>query len=333
MKKFLLRGILPRFLSCILCILTFLPHPRTNVFFSHTSPSATTVSSALNPSSPTPAISDPSVLNHSSPTPAISDSSTLSHFTPTPAPTGSSALNPSNPTPATTISSALNPSNPTPMSATNLQNTVLPNVGSYACVLVDNAFFYSAPDEKRGLFLLPKTYYVRLVEYRADYCKIEYQSDIGDSKRLVGYARTDNLTFVSYIPQRPYLYYVFDLSYKIEDTMFNDSTFLTEITLSCVYYGDYIVGSECFCYVLRGDEFGYVPKPTSLYYEENTEYADYLASLQPEPDSTSDSSAEVDEQSNSPAQIAILVAICLLVPILAALVLKPPRRPPYETDE
>ena len=277
MKKFLLRGFLPRFLISIFCFLTFLPHPRANVLFSHSFP----ISATASPIVKTDALTQ----------------------------------------------------NPIPVSATNLQNTTLPAVGSYACILTDSAFFYTDADAKRGLFLLPKSYYVRLLEYRTDYCKIEYQSDVGDLKRLVGYARTEDLTFVDYTPQRPYLYYVFDLHYKIEDTTQLDSTFLTEISLSCVYYGDYVVGSERFCYVLRGDEFGYVPKPISLSYEENTEYADYLASLQPEPDSSSDSSSETEEKSNSPAQIAILVAICLLVPVLAALVLKPPRRPPYETDE
>ena len=277
MKKFLLRGVLPRFLLLIFCFLTFSPQPRASVSFSHIFP----VSAAASP---------------------------ITTNTP-------------------------QRQNPIPMSAINSPTTVAPTVGSYACVLGDNTFFYTAADEKSGLFLLPKTYYVRLLNYQAEYCKIEYQSDDGNLKRLIGHARTADLTFVDYTPKRPYLYYTFDLHYKIEDTTQLDSTFLTEISLSCVYYGDYIVGSERFCYVLRGDEFGYVPKPTSLYYEDNDEYADYLASLQPDPEIPDASSSTTEEKSNSPAQIAILVAICLLVPVLAALVLKPPRRPPYETDE
>lgn len=182
------------------------------------------------------------------------------------------------------------------------------------------------------MFLLPKSYYVRLLEYRPDYSKVEYQTDGGNAKRVVGYVQTSALTFVDYVPQRPYLYYTFDLHYKIEDAERSDSSFLTQLTFTCVYYGDYLIGSELYCYVLRGDEFGYVPKPASLVFEENSEYADHLASQQPAPEV----SAPVDDEENpshSPVQIAILVAICLLVPILAALVLKPPRRPPYERDE
>ena len=84
------------------------------------------------------------------------------------------------------------------------------------------------------------------------------------------------LTFVEYVPKRPYLYYVFDVYYKLDDKPIEDSSFLTEIKVSCVYYGDFFLGGKTYCYVLRGDTFGYIPKPTTISYEENTEYADYL---------------------------------------------------------
>ena len=201
---------------------------------------------------------------------------------------------------------------------------VVPLTGDYACILSDDVFFYTNADGRKGLFLLPKSYYVRLLEHRSDYCKVEYQTD-NSARRLVGYVATEKLTFVNYVPARPYLYYVFDLRYKIENTDQTDSAFLTEITISCVYYGDYVIGSERYCYVLRGEEFGYVPKPTSLVYEDNDEYADYVASLQPPSEPDLDEETPNTTEKNSPAQIAILVAICLLVPILAALVLKPSR--------
>lgn len=205
-----------------------------------------------------------------------------------------------------------------------------PVSGSYACVLSE-AFFYSAPDERRGLFLLPKTYFVRLVEYGESYCKVEYLTDDTNTKKLTGYAKTETLTFVDFTPTRPYLYYFFDVRYRIDGTEEEDDNFLTEITLTCAYYGDYTIGSETYCYVLRGDEFGYIPKAETLSYEENTEYADYLASLSEAP--STGNPQQKPEGSSSPAQIAILIALCLLVPVLAALILKPPRRPPYEQEE
>ena len=206
-----------------------------------------------------------------------------------------------------------------------------PNAGDYACILSDDVFLYSTADGRKGLFLLPQSYYVRLIEYHYDYCKVEYQRNESDAQRVVGYAKTEELTFIDYVPVRPYLYYVFDVTYTIENAEPSNSSFLTEITLSCVYYGDYRVGSELYCYVLRGDEFGYIPKPTGLSYDKNTEYADYLASLTPPP--TEEPEPSPSESTVTPMQIAILIAICLLVPVLAAFILKPPRRPSYEIED
>lgn len=222
-----------------------------------------------------------------------------------------------------------------PITLTSFAETAPPTRGDYACILQDETYFYAVPEEKRGLFLLPKTYYVQLVEYGETYCKVTYLSDDTHTKQLTGYVRTDQLTFVEYIPQRPYLYYVFDVKYQIQETDKTDSSFLTQLTVTCAYYGDYNVGTEVYCYVLRGEEFGYVPKPESLQYEDNTEYADYLRTVEEtktEPDDNSDTETP-NKNGISTLQIVILAALCLLVPVLAALILKPPRRPPYDKIE
>ena len=218
-------------------------------------------------------------------------------------------------------------SNPTPLASDTLKT---PTIGSYACILSEESFFYAAPSENTGLFLLPKTYYVKLLAYAPDFCQVEYLYDDTHVKKLIGYARTNELTFVDYIPEKPYLYYLFEISYRLEEANGQDEGFLTEIKATCAYYGDYKIGSNLYCYVLRGDSFGYVPKPATIRYEENGEYAQ--RHLQADEPPTVDEH-NLDEPSSSPAQIAILIALCLLVPIVAALILKPPRRPPYETDE
>ena len=205
-----------------------------------------------------------------------------------------------------------------------------PQAGDYACILTDSTFFYSAADEKRGMFLLPRTYYVRLLEYGNEYCRVEYLQDSEKTKRLVGYAKTNELTFVDYQPTRPYLYYLFEIKYRLDDSGVASSDFLTEIVLTCAYYGDYKIGSETYCYVLRGGTLGYVPKPANLTIPKNTEYEEWVAQQTPTDAPTEPPLQEQEE--SSPAQIAILIALCLLVPTLAALILKPPRRPPYETD-
>ncbi len=179
--------------------------------------------------------------------------------------------------------------------------------------------------------MLPPTYYVKLVEYGTEYSRVEYLYDDLQTQKLVGYAKTERLTFVDYAPKQPYFYHVFEVSYRL-DGGGTTSEFLDEITLTCAYYGDYKIGSRTYCYVLREQTFGYVPKPIDLTVPENTEYAEYLGSLSAETAAKEETTSE-EKSSSTPAQIAILVSLCLLVPVLAALILKPPRRPPYETEE
>jgi hypothetical protein len=208
--------------------------------------------------------------------------------------------------------------------------SVSPTAGIYACILGDNTYFYTAANDQSGLFLLPKTYFVKTLEVANDFCKIEYLYDDEHVSRIVGYAKTEELTFVDFIPERPYLYYLFELSYTLENTSSNSNdNFLTQITFTCAYYGDYKIGSKTYCYVLREGKFGYVPKPETISFDENPEYTQSLT-----PDAIPETSEPQQEQTSPDGvQIAILVALCLLVPVLAALIIKPPRRPPYETDE
>ena len=203
-----------------------------------------------------------------------------------------------------------------------------PAVSGYAYIADDSTFFYTAKDESNGLFLLPKTYYVKLLEAAPDFCKVEYMYDNEYARKLVGYVKTSRLTFVEYTPQTPYLYKIFDVSYRLEEGT-NDDSFLNQITVTCAYYGYYKIGSKTYCYVLRGDAFGYIPRPADLTVEENGEYAERQTQTAPEEDAPK----EETSSSTSPAQVAILIAVCLLVPVLAALILKPSRRPRVDPDD
>ena len=200
---------------------------------------------------------------------------------------------------------------------------------SYACILSDEAFFYSSRDEKRGVFLLPKTYYVKILEVDPEFCKIEYLYDDTYVQKLVGYAKTSDLTPVPYVPKRPYLYRLVEVHYTIDGGNAQTSAFLDRITVTCAYYGDYQIGSETYSYILRDGSFGYIPKPTDLTFDINTEYAEWEAA-----NAEQEKIEEVQpKEQASPAQIAILIALCLLVPVLAALILRPNKRSPYDQDE
>ncbi len=177
---------------------------------------------------------------------------------------------------------------------------------------------------------MPETYYVKILDVASDFCKIEYLYDDGQAKKLTGYAKTSQLTFVPYVPKRPYFYHVFDVRYTIGDAT-DVSSVLGEIVVACAYYGDYVIGSQTYCYVLRDDTFGYVPKPADLTVERNGEYEEWLQSLTP-PVQDEPPTSQDEAPSSSPAQIALLVAVCLLIPILAAFLFRSPKSQPYEEE-
>jgi hypothetical protein len=191
---------------------------------------------------------------------------------------------------------------------------------SYACILDANSYLYATSNEKSGLFVIPKTYYVKVLSVQGDFTKVEYSTDSEHTKKLTGYCKTDQLTFVDYIPNEPFFYSTFELTYRIDDSD-KRYPFLTEITVTCAYYGEYPIGSETYCYVLQGDAFGYVPKPTELTVPVNTEYADRLTSTAPP-----EESAPIEQKETLPiAQIVTIVLLCLIAPVLATLVLRPSR--------
>ena len=200
---------------------------------------------------------------------------------------------------------------------------------TFACICTSGAYFYSSRDEKRGLFLLPETYFVKVLSIEGEFSKIEYLYDDTHYKKVTGYAKTEALTFVDYTPTRPYLYYLFDVRYTIDDGYFIDSNSLSQIVVTCAYYGDYNIGSETYCYILRGDSFGYIPKPANLVYEQNPEYAEHLQQTSQETTSPPTNA----ESGMSSMQIGILVAICLLVPVLVAILAKNTKRYPFESEE
>ena len=199
----------------------------------------------------------------------------------------------------------------------------------YACILSDGSYLYASSNERSGLFILPKTYYVKALEIGEPFTKVEYGTDGEHGEKITGYCKTSELTFVDYVPRVPYFQATFDVKYKIEDSD-KSYPFLTEITVTCRYFGEYPIGSETFCYVYRGDSFGYVPLPDGFTVPENTEYAEKQKA---EEQTKQEEEIPKTEESLPPSQIVTIVLLCLLAPILATLILRPTRKPDlYEED-
>lgn len=223
----------------------------------------------------------------------------------------------------------LHSARPCPVLTVNASAEMSPD--AYAYIANDDTYLYATKNEKSGLFVIPQTYYVKLLSKDEQFCKVEYLTDSANTQKLTGYCKTSELTFVDYTPQTPYFYYTFDLTYYINADE-KDSPLLDQITVVCAYYGSYKIGTTTYCYVLRENDFGYVPLPENFVFTKNPEHETYVQTQTSTDDTTNTPSDTTTEEVN-PAQIAIIVLLCLLIPILAALILRQPKKQLYEWEE
>ena len=199
----------------------------------------------------------------------------------------------------------------------------------YACIRSNSVYLYTEENDQSGLFILPYSYYVKVLSEDSAYAFVEYLSDGPSTRKITGYCKLSDLTFVDYIPLRPYLYHTFSVKYTIEDAPVGDDGFLSTMTVTCAYYGDYKVGSKSYCYVLMNDKFGYIPRPKTFSYEINDEYDNH----QTAPPAGNFNSSETESGGASAAQIAVIVLLCLLIPIIAALILRPNKKTPLDPED
>lgn len=180
----------------------------------------------------------------------------------------------------------------------------------YGYISTTSVYFYtqSQTSEKVSVFLLPYSYYVRIIGEDAEYYTVEYLTDGTHSKKLYGYAKKVDIIPVDYVPQLPYLYLTIDVTYTLENADADNS--FSQITFTCGYYGDYFMGNKTYAYILREGQFGYVVKPDDLYYPKNEEY-DLLHKQQ-----------EQKVKKEKPTYIAVIILLCLLIPTICALILK-----------
>lgn len=193
----------------------------------------------------------------------------------------------------------------------------------YACILTEDVYFYTSEDEYSGIFTLPKTYYVKVLSMGERFTRVEYLTDTKYTRTLVGYCLTYQLTLVDYVPVNPYLYATFDVVYMAENGDVNDEI-LERLVFTCGYYGDYVIGTKRYAYAYKNGECAYVPCPENFTYPENTEYEEHLSSS---------SSEEVVEGTVNPIQLGVLAVLCLLVPLLTAIILKSNKAPSYDPEE
>ena len=202
---------------------------------------------------------------------------------------------------------------------------------SYACILSENVYLYSRENENSGLFILPYTYYVKVLSPGIEYCYVQYQTDSPPFKAIYGYCKSNEITFVDYVPTRPFLYYTIEATYRLDgysELLSSDPVFST-VTLTYAYYGNYTVGSSAYCYVSLDGKTGYLPKTQEISYDLNPDYAQHTASL---PAEQPPSEPQREESSVPVGQVVLLSVMGLLAVGVVYYLLRPraPVPPPPE---
>lgn len=187
---------------------------------------------------------------------------------------------------------------------------------SYAVADGTEIWFYAEANEDSGLFIIPYTYYVVVLERGTTFCAVQYFDDVSPYKAIKGYCKTSDLTFVDFVPARPFLRVELTVSYQLAEqpaVSMGNGTFNT-VEKTFVYYGTSYLGTARFHYVSSNGVFDYIPATQEITYELNT---DYLVSDAPV---TSQETKDPEETASSSAPSALqIVLICLTAAAVSAI--------------
>ena len=192
----------------------------------------------------------------------------------------------------------------------------------YAVATTADVWFYGSQNESDKLFCIPRTYYVKVVARGEQFSLCEYLKDNPPFQKVLGYCKSDSLTFVSFIPERPYLYREVTVEYVLPGAALGNGTFAGKRE-TFVYYGTRYEGGQLYFYVGKNGEFDYIPADEELVFDLNTDY------LPP-----SDSPATLAKRSPlSAVQIVLITLSAVAVLVVAIFVARGKRTAPPENLE
>ena len=142
---------------------------------------------------------------------------------------------------------------------------------TYARIMNENVYFYARADADSGLFVLPRTYFVRIAGEAGNYYAAEYRTG---SAALSGYCLKAEVEPVDYIPETPFLDYRTEVTFETEGADGLPADFITRYTVPADFYGTFPYGSATYYYVSLEGTYGYVSETACppLDYPLNTEH-------------------------------------------------------------
>ena len=193
----------------------------------------------------------------------------------------------------------------------------------YAVAETADVWFYKSENEEDKLFCIPRTYYVKIVSRGERFSLCEYLKDNTPYRKLLGYCLTDSLTFVDFIPQRPYLYREVTVEYVLPGAALGDGKFAGKQE-TYVYYGTRYENGQLYFYVGKNGEFDYIPASEELTFDLNTDYL-------PEPETTAPT--KKGSEGLSAVQIVLITLSAVAVLVVAVFVAHGKKSAPPENFE
>lgn len=193
----------------------------------------------------------------------------------------------------------------------------------YAVAADSNVWFYSSESESGKLFLIPETYYVRVLNEGERFTAVEYLVNDAPYRKIMGYCETAALTFVDFIPARPFLRKQITVAYSIQtDEAFGDAftDVFGNIERTFVYYGLRYENGGRYAYVLYGDTFGYIPLSEEPPFERNDDYLSVPSG------GTGDLEQTEKAEGLSAAEIAAICVACVAAAAVAVVVIRGRRK-------
>lgn len=196
----------------------------------------------------------------------------------------------------------------------------------YAYIPDADVWFYAGETESSRVFLLPKTYYVKIVGEGEEYCRVEYLVDEAPYKKVTGYCKNDDVIPVDYIPARPYLKKQITLSYSLDGENQGLGGSFSSVEKTFVYYGQRYDGAKLYYYLLSDGVFDYIAAESELAFDLNTDFTDYAQETMAEASGTG-------AQGGNAAVIAVVCVACVAAVAVAVFVIRGKKQLPPDDQE
>lgn len=118
---------------------------------------------------------------------------------------------------------------------------------SYARIK-SNCYLYESDALDSGIFILPESYYVKILSQGNTFHKVSYLDDGEFATAVTGYVLASSVEVVSHTPQNPYLHYTVTVTFKLSTYAIGNNV-LQELKLELPFYGISTVNTKVYNYV------------------------------------------------------------------------------------